>query len=140
MKWFVAMSGNIGSGKSALTTLFCQRLMDERDFRGYQDLFQMMVEFLRPPDLIVYLRAPVDVLLDRIRTRGRDFERRIPAAYLAQLNAQLNELYEDWVARFDRCPVLVIEAASVDLGSLDAVIAQMQQRLPSLFHLQEPRP
>lgn len=209
MKWFVAMSGNIGSGKSTLTTLLCQRLgwqpyyevvdenpylpdfyadmarwsfhlqvfflsrrfrhhqeiqraprsvvqdrtiyedveifarnlylqrlMDERDFRTYQDLFQMMVEFLRPPDLIVYLRAPVDVLLDRIRTRGRDFERRIPAAYLAQLN----ELYEDWVARFDRCPVLVIEAASVDLGSLDAVIAQMQQRLPSLFPLQEPRP
>lgn len=209
MKWFVAMSGNIGSGKSTLTTLLCQRLgwqpyyevvdenpylpdfyadmarwsfhlqvfflsrrfrhhqeiqraprsvvqdrtiyedveifarnlylqrlMDERDFRAYQDLFQMMVEFLRPPDLIVYLRAPVDVLLDRIRTRGRDFERRIPAAYLAQLN----ELYEDWVARFDHCPVLVIEAASVDLGSLDAVIAQMQQRLPSLFPLQEPRP
>jgi len=209
VKWFVAMSGNIGSGKSTLTTLLCQRLgwqpyyevvdenpylpdfyadmarwsfhlqvfflsrrfrhhqeiqraprsvvqdrtiyedveifarnlylqrlMDERDFRAYQDLFQMMVEFLRPPDLIVYLRAPVDVLLDRIRTRGRDFERRIPTAYLAQLN----ELYEDWVARFDRCPVLVIEAASVDLGSLDAVIAQMQQRLPSLFPPQEPRP
>lgn len=209
MKWFVAMSGNIGSGKSTLTTLLCQRLgwqpyyevvdenpylpdfyadmarwsfhlqvfflsrrfrhhqeiqraprsvvqdrtiyedveifarnlylqrlMDERDFRAYQDLFQMMVEFLRPPDLIVYLRAPVDVLLDRIRTRGRDFERRIPAAYLAQLN----ELYEDWVARFDHCPVLVIEAASVDLGNLDAVIAQMQQRLPSLFPPQEPRP
>lgn len=205
MKWFVAMSGNIGSGKSTLTTLLCQRLgwqpyyevvdenpylpdfyadmarwsfplqvffltrrfrhhqailrashsviqdrtiyedaeifarnlylqglMDERDFRAYHELFWMMVEFLRPPDLVIYLRAPVEVLLERIRTRARDFERQIPAAYLAQLN----DRYEEWVARFDLCPVLALDAGAVRLDNLDDLILQMQQRLPSLFPLE----
>jgi deoxyadenosine/deoxycytidine kinase len=204
MKWFVAMSGNIGSGKSTLTTLLSQRLgwqpyyevvdenpylvdfyadmsrwsfplqvffltrrfrhhqeilratrsvvqdrtiyedaeifarnlylqglMDERDYRAYHDLFYMMVDFLRPPDLVVYLRAPVDVLLERIRTRSRDFEREIPRPYLAQLN----ERYEEWVARFDLCPVLTVDAGMLRLDRLDDLIAQMQARLPTIFPL-----
>lgn len=209
MKWFVAMSGNIGSGKSTLTTLLCQRLgwqpyyevvdenpylpdfyadmarwsfhlqvfflsrrfrhhqeilrvghaviqdrtiyedveifarnlylqglMDERDFRAYHDLFQTMVGFLRPPDLVIYLRAPVEVLLERIRTRSRDYERQIPADYLAQLN----ERYEEWVARFALCPVLEVDAASLALDQIDGLIVQMQQRLSSLFPLRDTRP
>ncbi len=209
MKWFVAMSGNIGSGKSTLTTLLCQRLgwqpyyevvdenpylpdfyadmarwsfhlqvfflsrrfrhhqeilaaghaviqdrtiyedveifarnlyllglMDERDFRAYHDLFQTMVGFLRPPDLVIYLRAPVEVLLERIRARSRDYERQIPADYLAQLN----ERYEEWVARFTLCPVLEVDAASIALDRLDGLIVQMQERLSSLFPLGETRP
>ena len=205
MKWFVAMSGNIGSGKSTLTTLLAQRLgwqpyyevvdenpyladfygdmarwsfplqvffltrrfrhhqeilrathsviqdrtiyedadifarnlylqglMDERDYRAYHDLFTMMVDYLRPPDLVIYLRAPVDVLIERIRARSRDFEREIPRDYLAQLN----DRYEEWVARFDLCPVLQVEASSVRLDRLDDLLSQMQARLPTIFPIE----
>jgi deoxyadenosine/deoxycytidine kinase len=111
--------------------LYLQGLMDERDFRAYHDLFYMMLEFLRPPDLVIYLRAPVDVLLDRIRTRSRDYEREIPRPYLMQLN----ERYEDWVARFTLCPVLTVDAASLRLDHLDDLIGQMQERLPTIFPL-----
>jgi deoxyadenosine/deoxycytidine kinase len=111
--------------------LYLQGLMDERDYRAYHDLFYMMVDFLRPPDLVVYLRAPVDVLLERIRTRSRDFEREIPRPYLAQLN----ERYEEWVARFDLCPVLTVDAGMLRLDRLDDLIAQMQARLPTIFPL-----
>lgn len=109
--------------------------MDERDYRAYHDLFRMMIEFLRPPDLVVYLRAPVDVLLERIRMRSRDFERQIPPAYLAQLN----DRYEEWVTRFDLCPVVAFDAASISLDHLDDIIQQMQDRLPSLFPLRGPQ-
>jgi deoxyadenosine/deoxycytidine kinase len=111
-------------------------MMDERDYHTYHDHFQMMIEFLRPPDLIVYLRAPVELLLDRIRARSREFERRIPAAYLEQLN----DRYEEWVSRFDLCPVLELDAASIRLEYLDGVIQQMQDRLPSLFPLRDSGP
>jgi deoxyadenosine/deoxycytidine kinase len=109
--------------------------MDERDFRAYHDLFYMMVEFLRPPDLVIYLRSPVEVLIERIRTRSRDFEREIPTPYLAQLN----ERYEEWVARFSLCPVLTVDAASLRLDRLDVLIAQMQERLPTIFPLEGDR-
>jgi len=157
MKWFVAVSGNIGSGKSTVTTvlseklgwnhdrtiyedaeifarnLYLQGLMDERDFRNYYELFNTMLQFLRPPDLILYLQAPVQILLERIHRRARDFEQRIPPAYLQQLN----ERYAEWVERFRLCPILTVDAERLDLAHLDSLVAEMQARLPSLFPLIE---
>jgi deoxyadenosine/deoxycytidine kinase len=112
--------------------LYLQGLMDERDYRAYHELFWMMVEFLRPPDLVIYLRAPVEVLLERIRARARDYERQIPVEYLVQLN----DRYEEWVARFDLCPVLALDATALRLDGLDGLILEMRQRLPSLFPLE----
>ncbi len=113
--------------------LYMQGLMTERDFRVYHDLFHMMVNSLRPPDLIVYLRAPVDVLLQRIQTRARTFERTIPPTYLAQLN----DRYEEWIASFTLCPVLTVDATTLDLNDLDALVAGVEQQLPSPFPLRE---
>ncbi|MDR7421139.1 MAG: deoxynucleoside kinase [Armatimonadota bacterium] len=115
--------------------LYLQGLMDERDYRAYVDLFAIMADVLRPPDLVVYLRAPVALLIERIEARDRAYERAIPADYLAQLN----DRYEEWIARFDRCPVLVLDAAAVRLDRLDDVIAAMQARVPTLFPLEGQR-
>lgn len=206
MKWFVAVSGNIGSGKSTITTLlseklgwrpyyeivdenpyladfyadmrrwsfhlqvfflskrfqhhqeitrlpgsviqdrtiyedaeifarnlYLQGLMDERDFRNYDELFNTMAQFLHPPDLIIYLRASVRTLLERIRRRARDYEQHIPAEYLTQLN----ERYEEWTGRFRLCPILTVDADRLDLNDLDGLVAEMQRKLPSLFPLME---
>lgn len=206
MKWFVAVSGNIGSGKSTITTLLSEKLgwkpfyevvdenpylpdfyadmdrwsfhlqvfflskrfqhhqqiaradesivqdrtiyedaevfarnlylhgqMDARDFRNYYELFTTMLQFLRPPDLILYLRASVPTLLQRIKKRARDFEQHIPAQYLAQLN----DRYAEWMERFSLCPVVTIDADTLALGNLDALVGEMQSRLGSLFPLME---
>ena len=66
--------------------LFRQGLLGERDYRSYRDLYQVLVEFLPPPDLVIYLRASVPTLVERIRSRGRDYERQISSIYLQQLN------------------------------------------------------
>ncbi len=76
-------------------TLHVTGAMDDRDFENYQALFASMTSYLRPPDTIVYLRAPVDTLMQRIEQRGRDCERQIDPAYLQMLN----EAYDDWAAR-----------------------------------------
>ena len=90
--------------------LFLQDAITERDYATYRELYQVLVEFLPPPDLVIYLRASVSTLLDRIAMRDRSYERTISAAYLADLN----ELYEHWVEEFELCPVLTVPCDDLD--------------------------
>ena len=60
--------------------------MDERDYRNYVALYGVMTEYLRPPDLLIYLRASVATLQRQIASRGRDMERSIQREYLERLN------------------------------------------------------
>ncbi len=76
-------------------TLHSNGAMDERDFENYTALFGTMASYLRPPDVIVYLRADIDTIVRRIALRGRDYERNIDRGYLEMLNAA----YDDWAAR-----------------------------------------
>jgi len=69
--------------------------MSDVDYKNYQDLFAIMVSYLRKPDLIIYLRSNVDNLRKHINKRGRDYEKTIDPAYLAELN----EAYEAWIDR-----------------------------------------
>jgi len=84
--------------------LYLQGFIQQRDYDTYNELYQVLCESLPAPDLLIYLRAPVRVLYDRIQQRGRDYERRIDPDYLRQLNT----LYEEWIASFTLCPVLTI--------------------------------
>jgi deoxyadenosine/deoxycytidine kinase len=106
-----------------------QGKMEARDYRSYRELYEVLTGFLPPPDLVVYLRASVETLLCRIRRRGRDYEQDISPEYLAQLN----QLYEDWIQRFDLCPVLTVPADNlnfVDNGlHLDLIIDKVQDKL-----------
>lgn len=90
--------------------LYQQDLMDERDYRSYCELYEVVTTVLPPPDLIVYLRASVPTLQDRIQRRGRPFERDIAASYLEQLN----QLYEEWIDGFSLCPVLTVPSDDLD--------------------------
>jgi deoxyadenosine/deoxycytidine kinase len=109
--------------------LFLQGLMDERDYLSYRELYRVLSEFLPPPDLVVYLRASVVTLQQRISHRGRDYERTITPAYLGQLNT----LYEDWIANFSLCPVLTVPADALDYvahpGHLDLVAQKVDEKL-----------
>lgn len=109
--------------------LYRQGLIGERDYRSYRDLYEVLIEFLPPPDLVVYLRASVPTLIERISSRGRDYERSISFEYLAQIN----ELYEEWIARFSLCPVLAVPADSLDYVAnprhLDLIVKKVEEKL-----------
>lgn len=95
--------------------IFCknlhrQRLIDRRDFTTYWELYQSIVQVLQPPDLMIYLKAPVRTLRQRIRLRGRAMEQDIPTAYLQRLNA----LYEEWFKDYKMSPVLVLSTDKLD--------------------------
>jgi deoxyadenosine/deoxycytidine kinase len=84
--------------------------IDARDWATYEDLYRTLREEIRPPDLMIYLRCPLKTLAQRVRRRGRDFERKIPRAYLASLE----RLYEAWYEAYDRSPTLVIDSDRLD--------------------------
>lgn len=96
--------------------LYRQGLMTERDHRSYRELYEVLTQFLPPPDLVIYLRASVPTLIRRIRQRGRDFERDVSPAYLEQLN----NLYEEWIERFSLCPVLTVPSDDLDFVKYNA--------------------
>lgn len=112
--------------------LYEQGLMSERDYQTYRGLYLVLVEFLPPPDLVIYLRASVPTLARRITQRQRNFERDIPPAYLAQLN----NLYEKWIATFTLCPVLTVPSDDLDFVShpqhLDLIVEKIQSKLAGI--------
>jgi deoxyadenosine/deoxycytidine kinase len=109
--------------------LYEQGHIEERDYRTYRELYEVLVLFLPPPDLVVYLRASVPTLLKRISSRGREFERGITPEYLEQLNA----FYASWMQAFSLCPVLTVPADDLDFvhngAHLDLIVAKIEERL-----------
>lgn len=86
------------------------RRMNTRDYETYQALYQTIVSALRPPDLMIYLRASMRTLKRRIQGRGRPEEQGVPDSYLRRLN----QLYEEWFERYDLSPTLIIETDHMD--------------------------
>jgi len=90
--------------------LYEQGSMDDRDYCSYRELYEILCALLPPPDLVIYLRADVPTLRERIRQRGREYEQSIDPAYLVRLN----RLYDAWMQGFSLCPVLTIETDNLD--------------------------
>jgi deoxyadenosine/deoxycytidine kinase len=84
--------------------------IDERDWTSYRELYLTLTREVRPPDLMIYLRCPLDTLMRRIRRRGRSFEQALPRRYLAALE----RLYEAWVESYDASPKLVLDTHRLD--------------------------
>ncbi len=120
--------------------LYEMGFMSERDFSNYQDLFAVMTSYLRPPDLLVYLRASVPTLVRHIQSRGRDFESTIRIEYLKKLNVH----YESWIERYDLGPKLVVDVDDVDFVTREEdrreVLGRIESRLFGLFPESAPKP
>jgi len=91
--------------------LFDMEHMDKRDWDTYSELFINMTKFLKKPDLIIYLRADLDVLLNRIQTRSRDYEATIDPNYINRLN----ELYDDWIKNIDGIKAITIDTNNFNI-------------------------
>lgn len=108
-------------------------LMDTRDFDNYHSLFELMVSFIEPPDLLVYLRATVPTLVRQIQKRGRSYEESIRLDYLKRLN----ERYEAWISGYKDGKLLIIEVDNADFANkpedLASVIEKINAKLHGLF-------
>lgn len=103
--------------------------MTQREYQVYRSFYEEFIQILPAPNLIVYLKASVPTLIERVHRRGRDYERHISPLYLQQLN----ELYNSWSEDFTRCPILTVPTDDLDFVRFDAhfehVIGQIMDRL-----------
>ena len=103
--------------------------LNERDYLAYRRLYGLVADGLPRPDLLLYLKAPVPVLMERIENRGREIESGISADYLELLDSY----YDDWMQTFDLCPVLTIHSQDLDFvhkpHHLDIVIQRIEAML-----------
>jgi deoxyadenosine/deoxycytidine kinase len=108
-------------------------LMSTRDYNNYKSLFNLMVSLVKPPDLIIYLRASISTLVSQIQRRGREFENSIRLDYLNQLN----ERYEQWVANYNKGKLLIINIDNLDYTKnpedLSLVIDKIDAQIHGLF-------
>jgi deoxyadenosine/deoxycytidine kinase len=112
--------------------------VDERDYLSYQRVFDLITSQLPSPDLLIYLKAPVPVLMKRIHSRARSIETGITSEYLSLLES----FYDDWLKIYDVCPVLTIRSDDLDFvhkpQHLDIVVQRIQDRLAGKEELEFP--
>lgn len=111
--------------------LFEQGYMTSDEWTLYRRLYAELLHSpaARPPRLLIYLHGPLDVIVERIATRGRPSEKDVAPEYWRSLH----ERYERWIAHFRHCPVLAIDVREYDLvadgSAVDDVSARVRQQL-----------
>ena len=90
--------------------LFARVTLDEAEYALYEQLYSKLDVQAPKPDLVIYLQAPVDVLLERIAKRGVEYEQHIDRVYLERLN----EAYARFFHEFEAAALLIVNAASID--------------------------
>ena len=101
--------------------LFARLTLDEEEYRLYRQVYDRLAIDAPAPDLVIYLQAPVDVLLDRIARRGVPHESLIDRAYLTRLNQAYARFFHD----YDASPLLIVNAATIDPIGNDADYAEL---------------
>jgi len=96
--------------------LFAELTLDEEEFKLYQQVYAHVTIDAPTPDLVIYLQAPVDILLKRVNKRGRHYERLLEAAYLERIVESYTRFFYDYT----QSPLLIVNAADMDLVNNDA--------------------
>jgi len=113
--------------------LHSMNLMTSRDFENYSSLFELMSKFVKPPDLLIYLRATVPTLVNQIQKRGREYENSIRIDYLKRLN----ERYEAWISGYEIGKLLIVDVDNIDFTNnpedLGMVIDKITAQIHGLF-------
>lgn len=111
--------------------LYEQGQMEERDYRNYLELYEVMCGFLTPPDLVIYLKKSLPRLKERIALRGRSYEKNIPDEYLSNLN----RYYDEWMDRYGLGNKLIVESDHLDFLNRPADFEILTQQI--LAHLDQ---
>lgn len=119
--------------------LFAQLTLDADELRLYDQVYEQLTLDAPTPDLVIYLQAPVDVLLERIARRGRPYERQVDADYLNRLT----ELYTEFFYHYTGAPLLIVNASGIDLANNDddyGLLLEQLGRVRSGRHYFNPSP
>jgi len=113
--------------------LHAMGLMSTRDFENYLSLFETISSSIKPPDLVIYLKASIPTLVNQIQKRGREYEENLRLDYLKKLN----EYYDNWATKFEDARMLVIDVDNCnfvdDKNQMETVVNKVLAELNGLF-------
>lgn len=110
---------------------YAQGNLSERDYNTYMDTYNVMMEVVREPDLMIYLRSSIEHLVAQIQKRGRDYEQSISIEYLGGLNQR----YEQWIASY-KGKLIIVDADRLDFLNRPEDFALITDRIDAeLFGL-----
>ncbi|MBL4821001.1 MAG: deoxynucleoside kinase [Gammaproteobacteria bacterium] len=101
--------------------LFARQTLDPDEFDLYLNVYNRLTLDAPLPDLVIYLQAPTEILLDRIQNRGIEAEQHIERSYLDLLN----QAYTEFFHYFDRTSLLIVNSSEIDLVSNDSDYQQL---------------
>lgn len=131
-------SGVVADFLWAKDRVFARITLDDDEWRLYEQIAAGLVTHVKTPDLVIFLQAPVDVLIDRIRHRGRSYER-LDRGYLAELG----DAYTDFFHRYQDSPLLMVNAAEANFVESDEDLASLidyMRRIHNGRHFFNPLP
>jgi deoxyadenosine/deoxycytidine kinase len=108
-------------------------LMSSRDYENYRAIFDNITSFIKPPDLLIYLKASVPTLVNNIQRRGREYESGIRLDYLSKLN----DKYKKWIDNYKEGKLLVLDKDKLDFANnpedLGFIIQSIEREIHGLF-------
>ncbi|AKP53705.1 deoxynucleoside kinase [Cyclobacterium amurskyense] len=114
--------------------LYESNLISKRDYENYKGLYHSMANYIKPPDLLIYLKADIPKLVDQIEKRGRNYERSIQIAYLKNLN----DLYQKWITEYNLGKLLVIDVNNMNFvdnpEDFSIIVEKIDRELFGLFN------
>lgn len=115
------------------SNLHQSKLLSERDYQNYLGLFNSMIQYAKPPDLLIYLRADIPKLVSQIQKRGRLFEAGIRLDYLLNLNHH----YENWISKYNMGRVLIVDVNQLNfvekIDDFASIVERIDVELNGLF-------
>lgn len=111
--------------------IFAYLNLDDNELFIYQRLYDLLARDVPPPDLVVYLQAPTDVLVRRLRERAKDAAVDTPTPEAAYIR-ELNEAYQHFFFHYSATPLLVVETSQVDLAASDGAVGDLLRQIRSM--------
>lgn len=108
--------------------LFARLNLDQQEYELYEMVYEKCAMDAPTPDLVVYLQAPADVLLERVGRRGHDYEKTMDYEYLARLSEAYAKFFHD----YDQSPLLIVNAVAIDPVNSDADYRQLYEQIRSV--------
>lgn len=91
-------------------SLYKNKIINSRDYNSYMSLYNYLISSLPAPDLMIYIKAPIEIILNRIIERGQPFDKHINRSYIKMIN----DYYEKWVYKFSLCPFITLDSEEIN--------------------------
>lgn len=113
--------------------LYQSGMISDRDYSNYLDLFNSMINFVKAPDLLIFLKADIPKLVSQIQKRGRDYENLIQLEYLNNLN----QFYHNWINGYKLGKLLIVDVNNLDfvenIDDFSCIVEKVDREIYGLF-------